>query len=240
VIDRRSSHSSNSYCALSSRELHHCSCVNRTRSLRSSAASVESILAYKLKLHLFDLFWICCGLVVQQVVWLVAKLWICCTAFRLVADKSKLESHTPLIRFVADLLLSPQKIHNILTMSRCCGFAEQLVIQQIEQVQFELQWSPRSDLLNHRATGHSWLPRQSNSSWKYNTDKCLLLVRQTERRYFYDYCGRDLMPKITQYYFVWKLLWRFCRLAHFLLIRSWQDSPAGWVRKAWIRFYMRF
>jgi hypothetical protein len=34
-----------------------------------------------LKLHLFDLLWICCGYVVQQVVGLVVKLWICCGFF---------------------------------------------------------------------------------------------------------------------------------------------------------------
>jgi hypothetical protein len=78
----------------------------------------------------------------------VYLLWICCTALRFVVDRLEAIIHC------FDLLSSPQQIHNILTyrdvvdMSKsrkvvdvlwiCCEFAIQLLVQQIEEVEFEL------------------------------------------------------------------------------------------------------
>jgi hypothetical protein len=72
----------------------------------------------KLKLHLFDLLWICCELVKQQVAGLVKS---CGFVLQLVVEPT---AQTPLVRFVVDLLW--------MFCPTCCS-------TQIKQVELELK-----------------------------------------------------------------------------------------------------
>jgi hypothetical protein len=104
------------------------------------------------------------GFFVQQVVRFLVQLWICCTAFQLVVNKSQATLHW------FDLLWICCWVHNKSTtfwhvemLWICCGLVEKLWIcygfsctanpQQIEQMEFE-QYSSATDGL----TSHSSAP----------------------------------------------------------------------------------
>jgi hypothetical protein len=86
----------------------------------------------KLKLHLFDLLRISCEFVIQQVVGLVKSCGLVVDLLYNLLYTGP-TAQTPLIRFVVDLLWT------------CCGFAVQLVVQQIydKSNKWSLSLTPR-------------------------------------------------------------------------------------------------
>jgi hypothetical protein len=95
---------------------------------------------------------ICCGFLVQQVVRLVVKLWICCgfavhfcSVFRLVVDMSKA------ILYWFDLLWICRRLCENLWI--CCATCCSTNARQIEQVEFELNCSS----LQSRSLSHTLL-----------------------------------------------------------------------------------
>jgi hypothetical protein len=67
---------------------------NQTQTVKLWTLTTSNLSVIKLKLHLFDLLWICCGFVVQLFDLLYSFSIRC----------GQVESHTPLFRFVVDLL----------------------------------------------------------------------------------------------------------------------------------------